>query len=109
MEPDTLRQLRGGIELAASAVEATVGAIVTTQQTIVRQVYAPFALLGPLAAPAQAIEQIQTAITGHVYQTILGASRVVALGAVALVERQAARPGPAAPPARPALGEGAEV
>lgn len=89
MEPDTLRQVRGGVELAASAIEATVGAAAKVQQTIVRQVYAPFALLGPLAAPAQAVEQIQTAIAGQVYCGILGASRLIARGAAALLEPRA--------------------
>lgn len=88
MQPETLQQLRGGVELAASAVDATVGRIAEVHQTIARQVYAPFALLGPLAGPAHVIEQIQTAITGHVYRTIQGTSQVVALGVVALLERQ---------------------
>lgn len=92
MEPDTLRKVRGGAELVTSAVEAAVGAAAETHDTIMRQVYAPFALLGPLAAPARVVEQIQMAVTGLVYQTILGANRVVARGAVALLDRQAERP-----------------
>jgi hypothetical protein len=92
MEPETLRQLRGGVELAADAVEAAAGAAARLQQTVTRQVYAPFALLGPLAAPALVVEQIQTAITGQVYRAILLTNRLAARGAVALIERQAERP-----------------
>lgn len=101
MDPDTLRQVRGGVELASSAVEGALGATARTHETIMRQVYAPFALLGPLAAPAQAVEQIQTAITGQVYQAILGANRLVTRAALALLEHQAAAQPPrdiSAPP-----------
>ena len=35
------------------------GAIADAHQSIARQVYAPFANLGPLAAPARAVEYIQ--------------------------------------------------
>lgn len=96
MDATTLEQLRGGVELAADAVEAAVGGIAEAHQTLTGQIYAPFALLGPLAEPVRAIEQIQTAITAQVYQTILVASRAFALGAVALLERQA-KPQPPAP------------
>jgi hypothetical protein len=88
MEPDTLRQVRGCVELSASAVEAAVGAIAETHQAMMCQVYTPFELLGPLAAPVQVIERVQTMITARVYQTILGCSRVVVCGAVALLERR---------------------
>lgn len=50
MEPETLRKLRGSVELTASAFEAAVGASAEMQQAIVRQVYRPFGMLGPLAA-----------------------------------------------------------
>ena len=88
MEPESLRQLRGGVELAASAVEAAVNAIAETHQAIVQQVYAPLALPGPLGDSVHAIGQIQTTITSLVYQTILGTSRIAALGALTLLERQ---------------------
>lgn len=89
MDPDTLRQVRGGLELAADAVEAAVGISARTHEIIARQVYAPFALLGPLAAPVHAVEQIQGAISAQVYGAILGASRLVAHGAIALLEQHA--------------------
>lgn len=89
MEPENLRQLRGSAELAANAVEAAVVTVAQTHEAIMRQVYAPFALLGPLAAPARVVEQIQSAITGQVYLTILSATQIVARGAVALIDRQA--------------------
>jgi hypothetical protein len=76
-----------GIELAADAVAAGVGAAARAQAAIVRQVYAPFAWLGPLAAPAHAIEHIQTAITDQIYATILGTSRFIARSAVTLLEQ----------------------
>lgn len=85
MDGDKLRQLRGGVELAADAVESAVSAIARVHHAIGRKVYAPFALFGPLAAPAHAVEQLQTAITGQVYQTIATASRALAYGAVALL------------------------
>lgn len=91
MEPERLRQVQGGVELAADGVEAAVGAAAELHQTIMRQVYAPFELLGPIGAPARAVEQIQTAITGQVYQVILGTSRLVARGVVALLAAQAER------------------
>lgn len=93
MEPETYQRLRGSVELAADAVEAAVGGIAEAHQSIARQVYAPFVLLGPLAEPARAIEQIQAAITVQVYTTILGSSRLIAAGALALLGR-----GPGEPP-----------
>ena len=86
MEADTLRQLRGGVELAATAVEAATGAIAEAHQAIARQVYAPFDYLGPLAAPARMVEQIQMTITIQVYRSIQVTSRLVARGAVALLQ-----------------------
>ncbi|HMQ32780.1 MAG TPA: hypothetical protein PKD53_18760 [Chloroflexaceae bacterium] len=91
MDEDTCRQLRGGVELVEDAVEAAVGAIEATHQAIARQVYAPFALLGPLAAPALAIERVQAAIAGQVYGTVRAVGRAVACGAGALLERQVER------------------
>lgn len=89
MEADTLRQLRGGVELAADAVEAATGAIAEAHQAIARQVYAPFGYLGPLAAPARLVEQIQMTITIQVYRSIQATSRLVARTAVALLQCQA--------------------
>jgi|GEM_PF-1436481 len=86
MEADTLRQLRGGVELAATAVEAATGAIAEAHQAIARQVYATFDYLGPLAAPARMVEQIQMTITIQVYRSIQVTSRLVAHGAVALLQ-----------------------
>lgn len=91
MEPETLRKVRGGVELTASAFEAAVGASAEMQRAIVREVYRPFEVIGPLAAPAQVIEQVQTIISDHVYRTILGVGRGIVCGAVALLERQATR------------------
>lgn len=89
MEADTLRQLRGGVELAADAVDAASGAIAEVHQAIARQVYAPFGYLGPLGAPARIVEQIQMTITIQVYRSIQLTSRLVARGAVALLQCQA--------------------
>lgn len=99
MEPETLRQVRGGVELVADAVEAAVGATARAHAAVARQVYAPFALLGPLAVPAQMVEQIQAAIAGNVYQSILAANRLVLGGALALLGRAAAEAQP--PPSVP--------
>lgn len=88
MEPETLRQLRGASDLTTDAVGATVGAIAEAHLTIMRQVYAPLGLLGPLAAPARGIAQIQTAITRGVYQTILGVNALVACATTALLDRR---------------------
>lgn len=90
MEPETLRQVRGGVELAADAVEATVRATARAHAAVARGVYAPFALLGPLAVPAQVVEQIQATIAGQVYQSILAANRLVSGAALALLKRDAA-------------------
>jgi hypothetical protein len=99
MEPETVRRLRGGVELVAAAVEAAAGASARTHAALARQVYAPFALLGPLAAPARVVEQIQTAITGQVYQSILAVNRQLSGGSLALLELQAeeAQPSRASP------------
>jgi len=86
MEAETLRQLRGAAELATDAVGAAVGAIAEAHLAIVGQVYAPFGLLGPLAAPVRGIEHIQTAITRGVYQSILGVNALVASAVAALLE-----------------------
>ncbi|MGQ9928497.1 MAG: hypothetical protein ACUVS4_16725 [Chloroflexaceae bacterium] len=86
METDTLRQLCGGIELAATAVDAATGAIAEAHQAIARQVYAPSGYFGPLAAPARIVEQIQMTITIQVYRSIQVTSRLVARGAVALLQ-----------------------
>jgi hypothetical protein len=91
MEPETLRQVRGGVELGASAVEATVVAVAEAHRAIMRQVYTPFEQLGPLAEPAHMIEQVQSAITGFVYLAILGVSRIVTRGAVALLDHETTR------------------
>jgi hypothetical protein len=91
MEPDTLRQLRGGAELAAKAVEAAVCAVAETHQAIMRQVYAPLEQLGPLAGPVHTVEQIQAAITAQVYLSILSINRVVSRGAITLLEQQRPR------------------
>ncbi|NWF80754.1 MAG: hypothetical protein HXY37_11995 [Chloroflexi bacterium] len=88
MEPETLRQLRGAADLTTDAVGATVGAIAEAHLAIMGQVYAPLGLLGPLAAPARGIAQIQTAITRGVYQTILGVNAVVACATTALLDRR---------------------
>ncbi|MFQ3663037.1 MAG: hypothetical protein SNJ69_11670 [Chloroflexaceae bacterium] len=86
MEADTLRQLRGAAELATDVVGATVGAIAEAHLTILDQVYAPFGLLGPLAAPVRGIEHIQAAITRGVYHSILGVNALVACIVAALLE-----------------------
>lgn len=88
MEHDTLQQLQGAAELATDAVGAAVGAIAEAHLAIMGQVYAPFGLLGPLATPARGIEQIQTAITRGVYQTILGVNALVACAAATLLDRR---------------------
>ncbi|MCS6880778.1 MAG: hypothetical protein RMK84_11700 [Oscillochloridaceae bacterium] len=88
MEAETLRQLRGGVELAADAVDAATGAIAEAHKAIARQVYAPFGYLGPLGAPARIVEQIQMTITIQVYRSIQLTSRLVARGAVTLLECQ---------------------
>lgn len=89
MEADTLRQLCGGVELAADAVDAATGAIAEVHQAIARQVYAPFGYIGPLGAPARIVEQIQMTITIQVYRSIQLTSSLVARGAVALLQCQA--------------------
>ncbi len=87
MAPDTLRQLRGAVDLATDAVGAAVGGIAEAHLAILSQVYAPFELPGPLAAPVRAIECIQRAITRGVYQSILGVNAMVAGVAAGLLDR----------------------
>lgn len=91
MQPDTLHQLRGAVELATDAVDVTVSRIADAHQTIVRQVYAPFALLGPLAGPVRVVEQIQSTITSQVYQTILTVNQALTRGALTVLDQPAER------------------
>lgn len=102
MESDTLQQLRGAADLATDAVGATVGAIAEAHLAILDKVYMPFELLGPLAAPARMIAEIQTAITSGVYQTILGVNAVVTFSAAALLDHR----GRQQPVRRPSTSEG---
>lgn len=91
MEPDTLRLVRGTTDLVTDAVGGAVDGIGEAHQAMVRQIYAPFSLLGPLALPVQLIELIQTAITSAVYETIRGVNQLVALGATVVIDDLEAR------------------
>lgn len=87
MEPHTRQQLQGAVHLITDTVEVAATNIGAAHQAIVRRIYAPFSLLGPLAVPVQAIEQIQQGITAGVYQTIRTINQLVGKGATALIEQ----------------------
>lgn len=74
----TLAQLRGVKELLEDAVLAGTDAAQRLQLSIARQPFAALAMIAPIAAPARAVEQVQTAITLGVYGTIRATTRAVA-------------------------------
>lgn len=76
MERETIRQLRGLNDLVADAVDAGVTRTERIHRSIARYPYAVLARIGPVAAPARAVEFVETTITGTVYGSVRLATRV---------------------------------
>ena len=85
-----LGQLRGAKDLLEDAVLAGTDAAQRLQLSVARQPYAILEKITPVAVPARAVEQVQTAITLGIYGTIRSVTRAtaaVASHALDLVER----------------------
>lgn len=87
MEPQTLRQLRGAIDLVTEVVDATVKEIEAAHQTLARRPYALLARIGPIAQPVRGIEQVQTMITTGAYGAIYATTRVVGGVAASVLDK----------------------
>lgn len=77
MERQTLRQLRGAIDLVTDGVDKIVKEIEVAHQTLARRPYALLARIGPIAQPVRGIEQVQMVITAGAYGAIYTTNRVV--------------------------------
>ena len=80
MDQTTIRRLRGLNDLIADALQAGVTRTEQMHRAIARRPYAILSRIGPTAAPARAVEIVETAISGAVYTSIRVATR--ASGAV---------------------------
>jgi len=80
-------QLRGAVDLAQDAVEATVNAVAEAHQEIARVPYAVLGRIPVVAEPALAIEQIHLALTGSVYAAIHGVNRLTGSAANCLLDQ----------------------
>ncbi len=76
MEPQTVRQLRGAIDLMTEAVDATTREIEVAHKTLAHWPYAVLAQFRPIARPVRGIEQVQTMMTAGVYGAIYATNRV---------------------------------
>lgn len=85
-QASTIGQLRGAVDLAQDAVEATVNAVAEAHQDIARVPYAVLSRIPVVAEPAQAIEQVQLAITSGVYDAIRGVNRLAGSAATCLLD-----------------------
>lgn len=87
MEHHLLRQIRGAKDLAQDAVAATTTAIAEAHHDIARKPYAVLNRIPVVAAPARAVEQMQLAITGGVYQAIHAVNRLAGSAATRILDR----------------------
>ncbi len=87
MDKQTIRRLRGINDLLVDAVDAGVTRTEQIHQSIARYPYAVLKRIGLVAAPATAIEFVQTTITGSVYWTLRLATRVSGVAVAQVLER----------------------
>jgi prephenate dehydratase len=97
MSPLSMEQIRGLNDLVQDGVTAGIDATERVHRAIARQPYALLEKIDAIAAPVQAIEQCQQALTDAVYATVRGVHGMTAGIADRLIERLSRAAEPASP------------